>query len=59
MSVSIYKLTETYPNTSRIAVLKKKLIITCETYREALDTVHRLNLNKKDNENFVTGDITR
>ena len=60
MSVTIYKVTESYPKTSRIAVIKKSAIMTCETYQEALQEIENLkNKNTKDNVSFLTSDINK
>jgi hypothetical protein len=60
MSVTIYKIKETYPKSSRMAVVKKSVAIICDTYRDALQELEKLKFkNKKENVTFLIGDIYR
>lgn len=60
MSVQIIKQTETYPKSSRIAVVKTKVVAVADTYKEALEIVYNLQ-TKEVNQNikYITGNIYR
>lgn len=58
--VNVIKRVESYPKTSRIAVVKEKVVSVAETYKEALDIAYNLNLkNSNPNITFVTGNINK
>lgn len=60
MSVTIIKETETYPRSSRSAVVKKEVVKIVESYREALTAITILQSKEsKGNVRYVTGDIHR
>jgi hypothetical protein len=58
MSISIIKQTEKYHKSSRIAIIKTKVVAIADTYKEALEIAYNLQTKEvKENIKYITGNI--